>query len=145
MPLPTPEAGLVIRYEFLWHNEHEAGEEDGKKKRPCAIIVASKIDQGRTSVIVAPITHTKPDDGRGVELPMRVRQSLGLDDLPSWVIIDELNQFMWPGYHIHPIDNSLPAKFEFGFLPPKLFEEVRDKIANLDKEKKKTVNRDEVA
>jgi len=142
MPLPAPEAGLVIRYEFLWSDEHEAGQEDGSKKRPCAIIIAAKTKDGGTVVIVAPITHSEPTADYGVEIPQRVRLHLGLDNERQWIILDELNEFVWPGYHIFPIDNALPARFDYGFLPPKLFEEIRDKILALDAKKKKVVNRD---
>jgi hypothetical protein len=131
MPLPTPEAGLVIRYEFLWSHEADAGEEDGSKKRPCAVIVTTKNDQG----------GTEPATGCGVEIPQRVRQSLGLDNERQWAVLDELNEFIWPGYHIYPIDNSMPVRFDFGFLPPKLFDEIRDKILAL-KDKQKKINRD---
>jgi hypothetical protein len=34
MPIPTPEPGLVISYAYLWHHEHEAGREEGRKDRP---------------------------------------------------------------------------------------------------------------
>ena len=39
MPLPRPEPGLVIHYEYLWRYESEETDR-GSKRRPCAIIVA---------------------------------------------------------------------------------------------------------
>jgi hypothetical protein len=32
--LPKPEPGLVIRYSYLWHDEHRQGREEGVKDRP---------------------------------------------------------------------------------------------------------------
>lgn len=133
----------MIRYEFLWSNEAEDGQEDGSKKRPCAIIVASKKEDGGTTVIVAPITHTPPNPpGSGVEIPIRVRQALGLDNAQQWVILNDLNEFIWPGYHIYPLDNTMPVKFDYGHLPPKLFDAIRDKILSLNDDKKKVTGRD---
>jgi len=40
MPLPEPEPGLVISYSYLWHYERAAGVEEGRKDRPCVILVA---------------------------------------------------------------------------------------------------------
>jgi hypothetical protein len=34
-----PKAGLVVRYDFLWEEESEAGLHGGKD-RPCAIVMA---------------------------------------------------------------------------------------------------------
>ncbi len=34
MNLPVPKPGLVIRYSFLWSNEHAAGATEGIKDRP---------------------------------------------------------------------------------------------------------------
>jgi hypothetical protein len=36
MPLPEPEPGRVIRYNYLWAKEQEQGREEGRKDRPCA-------------------------------------------------------------------------------------------------------------
>jgi hypothetical protein len=46
MSWPTPRAGLVIRYSYLWQSEAAAGREDGVKDRPCAIVLAIDADSG---------------------------------------------------------------------------------------------------
>ena len=51
MPLPEPVPGLVIRYSYLWADEHERGQEEGVKDRPCAIVLMSMADEGETLVI----------------------------------------------------------------------------------------------
>jgi hypothetical protein len=66
MPLPIPEPGLIINYEFLWREEKERGLDHGRKRRPCAIVVAAESEGDRISVLVAPITHSPPKlPGRG--------------------------------------------------------------------------------
>jgi len=41
MMIPKPEAGMVINYSYLWAREARAGQEEGAKNRPCAIILAT--------------------------------------------------------------------------------------------------------
>jgi hypothetical protein len=137
MPLPAPEAGLVICYEFLWSDEAASGETEGAKKRPAVIVIAAKKQSGRTVTVVAPITHSPPrDPALAVEIPLRVKQHLGLDDQRSWVIVDELNEFVWPGLDIYPIPGGRPGQFAYGFLPPALFKRVKDNILALDAARK---------
>lgn len=126
MALPQPAAGLVICYSYLWHNEHRTGVEEGRKNRPCAIVITRKDEMGDTSVLVVPITHSKPDAERNaVELPRKVCRRLGLDDEASWVITDEVNRFIWPGYDLRPISRDRPDQFHYGFLPVEIFNVVR--------------------
>jgi hypothetical protein len=108
LPLPTPEPGLVIPYAYLWRHEHRKGQEEGRKVRPTVIVLAVQSPKGGAPrVTVAPITHTPPaKDGEAIELPPRVKQALGLDDDRSWIVLDEVNQFAWPGYDIRPVPES---------------------------------------
>lgn len=132
MPLPRPEPGLVIHYEYLWRHENLRGEESGEKRRPCAIIIGLVSEGGEIETVVAPITHREPTPpSEGIEIPLRVKQHLGLDDRRSWVIVTDLNAFPWPGIDIYPVPNSPPGTFAYGFLPPRLFEKIRVRIDEL--------------
>jgi hypothetical protein len=129
MPLPPPEPGLVIHYEYLWRHESEKGEEYGRKCRPCAIVVAVTAESGDIETVVAPITHSEPvPPSEGIEIPRRVKQHLGLDDQRSWVIVTDLNAFIWPGFDIYPVPNNPPGTFAYGYLPPRLFDIIRARI-----------------
>lgn len=143
MPLPPPEPGLVLSYEFLWSHEHAAGEEYGEKRRPCAIIVVAKTLAGQTSVTVAPITHREPEADRGIEIPPKVKAHLGLDTARSWIVIDELNEFVWPGLDLHPIPGGRPGQYDYGFLPPALFRQIKEAILKLDAARKSIIARSE--
>ena len=63
---PEPEVGLVISYSYLWKEEEERGQVEGRKDRPCAIVLA--IDHpdaeadGHKQVAVVTITHLPPHD-----------------------------------------------------------------------------------
>ena len=132
MPLPTPVPGLVICYEFLWKHERAEGAEHGRKKRPCAIIVAVRNESSRIMTIVAPVTHVEPRNPEdGVEIPRRVKQHLGLDQERSWISVTDLNRFLWPGYDLYPIPGS-KDRFDYGMLPPRLFDEIKRRILARD-------------
>jgi hypothetical protein len=129
MALPEPAPGLVISYAYLWHDQHRAGLDEGRKARPCAIVLAAIDDTGDTRVYVAPITHSRPADPHAVELSSKIKKHLGLDDEPSWVVTNELNRFIWPGFDLRPISRSQPKAFTWGFLPVKIFEAIKRGIA----------------
>jgi hypothetical protein len=82
VPIPTPEPGLVISYAYLWHHEHEAGREEGRKDRPSVIVLTvERSANDATVLVVLPITQIAPADPAGaVEIPAAVKRPLGLDD-----------------------------------------------------------------
>jgi len=124
MPLPRPELGLVIQYEFLWANQYDRGEEAGAKRRPCVILLTRHTRYGDVFVTVAPITHSEPrKDDVAIPLPPRVQAHLGLDNEQSWVIVSEVNEFLWPGYDIYPLPRQ-PSRFDYGFVPPALHDRL---------------------
>jgi hypothetical protein len=132
MELPDPQLGLVISYSFLWYDEHRKGIDEGRKDRPCVIVVSTRVDEsGDTIVRVAPVTHSPPSDPNlAIEIPAAVKRHLGLDDARSWVILNEYNEFTWPGYDLRPIPRSA-NRIDYGFLPPRLFAELRSKAVAL--------------
>ncbi|MCC7271160.1 MAG: hypothetical protein IT561_00730 [Alphaproteobacteria bacterium] len=129
MTLATPKPGLVIHYSYLWWQEHRDGREEGSKDRPCAVVLTTEEDEGGVRVTVVPITHMPPalpDDG--IEIPRSVKERLGLDHERSWIVVTEVNRFLWPGPDLRPVPRSAPARFEHGYLPPRLYEALRVRI-----------------
>jgi hypothetical protein len=124
MPIPRPEPGLVISYSYLWHREHEAGRDEGRKDRPSVIVLTvERAANDTTLVVVLPITHSAPDDpASAVEIPVAVKRHLGLDHERSWIVVAEGNEFDWPGYDIRTIGRS--DRYDYGFLPPRFFRQV---------------------
>ena len=43
------------------------------------------------------VTSPPADVAAGVEIPAATRDRLGLQDGPCWVIVTEVNIFVWPG------------------------------------------------
>ena len=137
MSLPRPVPGLVIGYAYLWADEHRRGAEEGVKNRPCAIVAAQQIVEGRTIVTVLPITHSRPSRlGDAVEIPPRLKRHLGLDDLPSWIVLTQTNDFLWPGVDLSPLPGVAPRRFDYGMLPPRFFAYVRDALLQVDRDRR---------
>ena len=132
MALPDPQLGLVISYSYLWHHEHNAGRDEGTKSRPCVVVLAMENQaDGTTLVRVAPVTHSPPRAAEAaMEIPPAVKRHLGLDDARSWVILDEVNEFVWPGFDLRPVPPSRDC-FAYGFLPPRLFDQLMVRLSQV--------------
>lgn len=142
MALPEPEPGLVISYSYLWRNEHRAGKTEGLKNRPCAIVLVVQGGADSRKVTVAPITHTPPSDPDvAIEIPPKVKRHLGLDGERSWIVLDDFNEFAWPGYDLRPISGEA-GSYAYGFLPPALFKQIVGKILELRQKGLAVTNRD---
>ena len=125
MALPEPEPGLVISYSYLWHHEHQGGQEEGRKNRPSVIVlVTARTSDAATVVTVLPITHRPPDNpAAAIEIPQPIKRHLGLDAERSWIVVNEGNRFVWPGYDLRKVPGDA-ARYDYGFLPPRFFNEV---------------------
>jgi len=138
--LPTPRRGLVVRHAFVWSHEKAAGADEASKDRPCAIVLIMAPDEtGGVRVGVVPITHRPPaDPDGGIEVPTAVRRQLGLDDSRQWVIYDELNRFIWPGYDMRLIPGRT-ASYEYGMLPRELYDTIVRGVLGRNRAKKLSV------
>lgn len=125
MVLPTPEPGLVISFNYLWRRQEDEGSENARYPRPCAIVLSvRKTIDGAPTVLVAPLTTKPPSpDQPSIQIPVAVKLHLGLDPgLESWAIVDEVNEFAWPGFDLEPDGKG---RLAYGFLPPKLYDRIR--------------------
>ena len=130
MALPEPKPGLVVRYDYLWADEAAAGRDVGKD-RPACLIAASDSTATPCFVVILPITHTPPrDETAAVEIPPKVKRAIGLDDVPSWVIVSEHNVDEWPNGGLAPNPGRLGV-FSYGFIPPGLFAQIKTKFLEL--------------
>ena len=134
MSLPEPELGLVIRYAYLWKSDYDEGREEGVKDRPCAIVLNISAGDGGARVTVLPITHLQPQNSSlALEIPPTVKRRLGLDDERSWIILNEGNEFTWPGPDLRPQPEQDISGVAYGFLPPKLFAEIMKRFIAIAK------------
>lgn len=124
---------MVIRYSYLWLREHRQGQDEGSKDRPCAIILALTGSDDDKQVLVVPITHSPPETPEhAIELPLAVKRHLGLDGERSWIIYSESNLFAWPGPDIRRVAGRDDSSISYGFLPPRLFAELRRRFLDLE-------------
>jgi PemK-like, MazF-like toxin of type II toxin-antitoxin system len=120
---------LVINYGYLWLAEYQQGREEGVKDRPCAVVLAVKNDKDETVVTVVPVTHVAPANSEdAVEIPTMTKQRLRLDADRSWIVVTEINRFVWPGADVRPVSRAEPERFDYGFLPPSLFRQVKERL-----------------
>ncbi len=138
MDYPKPEVGLVISYQYLWRDESDSGLIEGRKPRPCVMVLAVQNLGGTPVVTVAPITHSMPrDPSVAVQIPVRVASHLGLDHNNSYVVLDEYNRFTWPGYDIVP---SQAGAYVYGQMPQRFFEQLVEKFDEIEQ---RPVSRDD--
>ena len=131
MSLPDPTPGLVIGYAYLWRDEALRGLEEGRKDRPCVIVLSVQTENGRTVVTVAPITHTPPAHPESaLEIPAQTKRRLGLDGERSWIVAADLNRFVWPGVDLRAVRRG-SADYAYGELPAILYRRLREKVAAL--------------
>ena len=136
MKKPEPEVGLVIRYDFLWSHERENGFDNGVKDRPCVVVTAivRKAD-GATEVLLAPITHSPPEDGASaIEVPTKVGKHLGLDEERSYIIADETNSVAWDDAGIVPAEPG--KRWAYGRVPKALSDQLRASMIDLISKKR---------
>ena len=137
MAVPEPKPGLVVRYDYLWFHEATRGLHQGKDRPACLVAASDSLRMPRY-VVLLPITHTPPSgDTVGVEIPTKVKQAIGLDETPSWVIVSEHNVDEWPNSGLSPVPGK-PGMFSYGFIPPGLFAQIKTKFLELARDKKST-------
>jgi hypothetical protein len=124
----TPVRGLVVRHAFLWSHEKSAGREEGSKDRPAVIVLLTKPDEtAGLRVGVVPVTHTPPADPEGgIEVSDAVKRLLSLDNERQWIVFDEINRFVWPGYDLRKVPGT--GADSYGMLPEVLFQEILNGI-----------------
>jgi hypothetical protein len=124
--IPAPRPGLVICYSYLWATEYGKGIEEGRKNRPCAIIAARQIIEGREVVIVVPVTHpppTNPDDAAESHwFPSPRSMTAGHQGQDGLSGRREFGPDLWP------LPGTKPNRYDYGMLPPRFFTHIRDKI-----------------
>jgi hypothetical protein len=65
-----------------------------------------------------------------------VKRHLGLDADASWIVLDEVNEFVWPGVDLRPISCTKPGVWIFGVLPMEIFDEIRTKLQAIPRQRR---------
>lgn len=87
-------------------------------------------------VVLLPIIHTPPaDETAGMGIPSSVKQAIGLDDAPGWVIVSEHNIGEWPNGELSPIPGKR-GELAYGFIPPGLSTKIKASFLELARAKR---------
>ncbi|HEY8190675.1 MAG TPA: hypothetical protein VIF12_08310 [Micavibrio sp.] len=131
MKTPAPFPGLVIGYSYLWHHDYKLERDFSEKPATHGIVLSVEEEVGDKIVIVAALADAKRKDGECIELPEATRVRLGLPSPRYWIILSEINRFVWPGPDLRSVspltDDGLSA------IPPALFETVKSTMRALSK------------
>jgi hypothetical protein len=141
-----PQPGSLIRYAYLWADEHAAGREEGVKDRPALVLaLAVRTVGNETQVLVLAVTHSPPrDPSDAVSFPTAEQQRLGLDDDPAWIVTTEGNAFVWPGPDIRPVPNRPAGTLTYGQVAlPVLRQAARSYLVNREKQRSRVIERTE--
>ncbi len=57
------------------------------------------------------------------------------------IVYDELNEFIWPGFDLYPVPGGRPGQFDYGFVPPALFDRLVKSLLALDTRMKRIIRR----
>jgi hypothetical protein len=125
----NPTAGLVVRYDYLWKQEFLSQKIEGAKNRPCAVVVPMKVSaEGTLRVILAAITHSPPHNSQdAIEIPAFAERAIGLDDLPSWIVVNEVNIVDWADAGFVP---ATVDSWNYGFLPKHVMNKMIQEISS---------------
>jgi hypothetical protein len=133
MAKPDPEAGLVIRYDYLWDSRKQKGHQVGEL-RACVVVFVAPKDR----VVVCGITHSElaPKEWR-VYLDDEHREELGLD---GWIDCSEVNELSWSDPGIEPTEDG---HWAYGYVSDAVADEVLSKVrSQLDPPQIKWIERD---
>jgi hypothetical protein len=132
-----PPIGNLVAYEYLWLSQQNI-REDGAKGLSSSLIFAKKIIASVTLAYAVGMSHKPPDASeKAIEVPRKLKRHLGLDEDPSWVYTDQLNEFTWPGPDLRPAEwlSNLPSARDsciIGALPKNWFALLKqDVVGNL--------------
>ncbi len=134
MPLPIPKLGLVVHYGFIWAGAGRNAPPDAGKDRPCLIIdlqTVAEVGVGGRDVLrvtYLPISHVAPRAGENaLAIPSGVARHLGLTGERSFLYTSYGVEDDWPFDLAHVPGSS--DRFDYGFVPPRLFQAVANDFA----------------
>ncbi len=94
MSTEPPPRGSIVTYPYLWLHQAQRGETEGRKDRPCCLILAVRNeDSGEHHLMLLAISSQPPADNQeAIAIPDIERRRAGLSRYPSaWIVTSEFN------------------------------------------------------
>jgi hypothetical protein len=94
MAIELPPRGSVVTYPYLWLRQSLAGETEGRKERPCCLLLAIETPATQEHhLMLLAISSQKPSpDQEAIEVPAIERRRAGLSRYPgAWIVTSEFN------------------------------------------------------
>ena len=110
---------MVLRYAYKFPNGNE-------KDRPALVVLAVAPDatEQQPRVMLVAISHTPPGQGEmAIEIPLPLKNKLGLDHERSFVKLNGINDCTWDNffYDIRPV---APGKWAYGTMPQRMMDKI---------------------
>ena len=115
--------GDIFDYSYLWHRQAGAGEESGRKTRPCCLAVVSRRDPAK--LFLFPLTWQLPEAGRPAYAFTEFESKRSGLYHPAWIILDEYN--VASAEYVTDFGDLRPR----GSLPPATLRTVLDRLRAL--------------
>lgn len=94
--MATPRTGQLIWYPYLWARQQAAGETEGRKDRPCCMLLPVQRAGSKETVLYLLAVSTVPPTVRdgAIEVPEIERRRGGLSEWKArcWVYVNEYNR-----------------------------------------------------
>ena len=94
--MATPRTGQLIWYPYLWARQQAAGETEGRKDRPCCMLLPVQKAGSKETVLYLLAVSTVPPTNRddAIEVPEIERRRGGLSEWKArcWVYVNEYNR-----------------------------------------------------
>jgi hypothetical protein len=126
MAADEPRVGQVVDHHFLWEDDRNAGLSEARKPRPCLIIAVERIERHERVTLLPFTSQPQRRDTNVLPVPNTVAKRIGLDpSRQSWLVLDEANVFIWPGYDLVPQHSG---RFTRGTVTAGFFQKVIDAV-----------------
>ena len=100
------------------------------------MVLVTRAEGHAETVFVLPVTSRQPavpEDGE--KLSEATRRRLGLPPEPCWVMLSEVNHFIWPGPDLRPVAHPAGSFCTYGLLSARQFRRIRDTVLQRARER----------
>lgn len=87
------------------------------------LVGSTRVLRSAVETLLAALAKEVEDRGADVRSTCDRAVTVTVDGRRSWIVVDEGNRFVWPGYDLRPVPGDA-TRYHYGFLPPSFFNDV---------------------